>query len=342
MRAYKFGVIGLGAIGRRHLENLRQCGFEVVGAVRGQGPDVPIFDDMDALISQKKPAALVVASPNALHHEHVLCGLNAGCHILCEKPLGIDRTEVIEMAEAARNSGRALMGGFNLRFLPHTHRAIELVQEGAIGNILRVSGIWKQHRGIPGPGKWHTTKKMAGGGVLLDYGVHVLDIAWVIMGRPRPVSVSATLINLFTGRLHEYKAENIWNGPMNPSGIMDVEDGCKAIFRFENNAVLELDVAWASNEAKRGLEIILKGERGEMCWHKNGMLMLREDRNEPIPVKINTVYANMYQQFVGTVQGAPNPCSPDEMIIVAAMLDAAYASANTGSDEPVLIPENLK
>lgn len=328
MQPLRFGIVGLGTMGKIHLDRLRSSGMEVVGAVRGADHGLPVYPTLDGLLAKEAPDCLVIASPNALHREHVLRGLEAGCHILCDKPLGIRREDVGEMQQAAERHERVLMTGMNLRFLAHTRSAREHIRDNATGDLRRVTARWVQKRGIPGPGKWHTNRRLAGGGVLLDLGVHVLDTAWWILGRPRPVTVSASPRHLFTNRLADYRADKIWNGPVAADGIMDVEDGITAEFRFGNGCPLSLELAWASEKQPSGFELAFIGEKAELHWHKNGSLFLR-DGNGDRTMETTSSARNIYEAFARATRGAPNPVPPRDMMVIASMVDAAYASCST-------------
>lgn len=204
----------------------------------------PVYSELEALLRETRPDALVVTSPNALHREHVLAGLAAGCHVLCDKPLGINADEVRAMQAAAEAANRVLMTGMNLRFQAHSAVAKDAVASRDFGRPLHAEAEWMRRRGVPGPGKWPTDKRVSGGGALIDAGIHVLDLAWWLLGRPEPVTVSAIWTHLFAGRLDSYSARKIWNGPLNPDGHMDVEDGCFLLVRLKNGASLSLRTSW--------------------------------------------------------------------------------------------------
>lgn len=332
------GVVGLGCVGRRHCEQLAGLGHRVVGAVKrtppfGKDPclGIPVFDSLDGLLSHSRPDALVVASPNALHRGHVLAGLEAGCHVLCEKPLGVSGAEVREMAEAAALADRVLMGGMNLRFVPHFRAAGDVIAKGALGTVRHVQAAWVRRRGIPGPGKWHTDRSLAGGGALLDAGIHVLDVAWSFLGRPRPLRVSATMSGLFRGRLDAYEARKVWNGPVRRDGVMDVEDGCVALVRFEGGATLDLDVAWAVDGPESPFRVVARGDRAGLSWEKTGAVNVFIGEEPPRLVSA-VVGPSLHESFAQAVCGGANPCPPSDMLTLARIIDAAYASAERGGE----------
>ncbi len=275
------GIIGCGTVCRHHIEGFRDAGADIVGAVaRSQESrtriksdlSVPVFETADQLFSECSPDGVVVASPNHAHAAHTIAAIEAGCHVLCEKPMAMTSGEAQTMLQKSIDAGKCLMVALNLRFAEHTMIAAELSKKGSLGHIYHAKCGWIRQRSIPGIGKWFTSKELAGGGAMIDAGIHVLDVAWFLMGRPRPVSVSAGTRSLFGNKIDKYKSKKAWAGHSEHSDRMDVEDFCTAFIRFENGSTLQIEIAWAANAPETGFYCTLLGEEGGIAWDKRGKL----------------------------------------------------------------------
>src|SRR4029077_13107382 len=118
--------------------------------------------------------------------------LEAGKHVLCEKPPTLNAAEMKMLRNEETRRRLIYCFGRQFRFSTSMRAARALVQEGRLGKIYYAKGTFIRSRGIPvGVGNWFTEKKRAGGGALIDIGVHALDAVWYLMGTPRPVSVAA-------------------------------------------------------------------------------------------------------------------------------------------------------
>lgn len=186
------GVIGAGLIGSRRAAT----------AAEGPGSRLIAVSDIDAersahiagrygcrnvsdwrdLVADPDVSAVVVSTFNNSLCPITIAALEAGKHVLCEKPLGRNGQEGTAMVAAARRSGRVLKVGFNLRFHPALRRAHQLCAEGAIGDVYFVRGIYG-HGGRSGYDReWRGNAELAGGGELLDQGVHLVDLAQWFVG----------------------------------------------------------------------------------------------------------------------------------------------------------------
>src|SRR5690242_12029441 len=196
----KVGVIGCG-IGSFHLEGYAEEPRAKVIAIAGLedrcqelankfGVD-RVYRDYRELLADPDVQAVSIAVPNHLHREVTIAALRAGKDVLVEKPLAPTAAEGEEMVAMAEETGRILMIAFNRRGRHDAELVKNEVDAGRLGRIYHARAFWMRRSGIPGLGSWFTTKTLAGGGPLIDLGVHVLDLALWIMGNPRPVAVSA-------------------------------------------------------------------------------------------------------------------------------------------------------
>ncbi len=201
----RVGLIGVGGVcAMVHYPGLRIIpGVDIVGlcdadptllAQRGEEWEVGAqYGDVERMLSEVKPDAVVVATPNCEHKALVLGALGAGCHVLCEKPLELDVAETVEMYRAAERLGRRHMTAFTYRFVPGMRYLASLVREGALGEIyharLQRLQDWPDHSL-----GWRQYRAMAGSGQLADMALHRIDLAHDLLG---PItSVSGSMRNL--------------------------------------------------------------------------------------------------------------------------------------------------
>ena len=250
----RVGVIGCG-VGQLHLEGFAaDPRFEVV-AIAGLDESrcqhlakvhnvAKVYRDYQDLIADPDIDAVTVAVPNSLHVPDALAALEAGKHTMVEKPLAHTSREAQRLIDAAKASDRVLGVIFNRRGRHDVQLVKHEVDRGALGKIYHAKASWMRRSGIPGLGTWFTSKAVAGGGPLIDLGVHVLDMALWILGNPKPLSVSAATYSELGPR-----GRGQWLGgrfPYNPSEPYDVEDFATAFIRFEGGLTMQVDASWAA------------------------------------------------------------------------------------------------
>jgi predicted dehydrogenase len=254
--ALRVGIVGLG-IGRHHLRAYQQIpGVEVVAAadvdaerlqaVAGASGVPHLYEDYAPLVANEDVDAVSVCTPNYLHAPVTIAALEHGKHVLCEKPLARTVEEGRAMVAAAREAGRVLKVVFNHRERGDVQVLKRAIEAGTLGRIYHAKAWWLRRNGIPGLGSWFTSREMAGGGPLIDLGVHMLDMALYLLGEPRTRSVSAvTYAELGTrGRGGNVRAQK-----MAASDRYEVEDLASVFLRLEDNASLILETSWATYRA---------------------------------------------------------------------------------------------
>ncbi|HEY0607117.1 MAG TPA: Gfo/Idh/MocA family oxidoreductase [Herpetosiphonaceae bacterium] len=184
----------------------------------------------------------VVACPNYLHAPMSIAALEAGLHVLCEKPMATSSADAAAMRAAAIRANRELMIGFPNRFRPEVVALRQAVERGELGDIRSIRCGWLRRSGIPGSGTWFTNRALAGGGALTDLGSHVLDLAlWI--ARPGPVlDVSCTL-----DRTATMTAEGSWYVPSSSAetGVNDVEISASGFVVCSGSFNLFVETSWA-------------------------------------------------------------------------------------------------
>jgi predicted dehydrogenase len=270
---YRLGIIGAGSIGTLHAQAAESCGVQIAAIcdermeqaerLGGSHPGARLMKSLEELL-RSDVDAVVVALPNDLHHAAATTCMRAGKHVMLEKPMAISAALCDEILAAQQESGRYLQLSFVCRFAPAVARARAIIEAGTLGRIDHMRASLQRRRGIPGLGRWFTTRARSGGGVVIDLGVHLIDLAMHLAGRPQPARVSAACASMFGHPIERYMYEEMWAGPPQHDGVFDVEDSAVALIRFESSMTLGLSVAWAGNmlaAAQRdGIQIL--GDRG--------------------------------------------------------------------------------
>jgi predicted dehydrogenase len=202
MTRYRWGILGPGRIARTFAQGLESVDDAVLYAVgaRSQASaqafadkfGVPtVYDSYEALASDPQVDVIYIATPHTFHKEHTLLCLEHGKAVLCEKPFAVNAAEATQMIEAARGKGVFLMEAMWSRFLPHIRKTLELIQEGAIGEVRQLSADFGFRTEVNPQGRLFDPK--LGGGGLLDVGVYVVSLAHLLFGTPSEI---VTLANL--------------------------------------------------------------------------------------------------------------------------------------------------
>ncbi len=151
-----------------------------------------MWDDPQAMLLAVKPDVVSVCSPNRFHYEHTLMALEAGCHVMCEKPPAMTPEQAREMCDTARKQGKVLAYDFHHRFALDTQQLREQVTNGVLGEIYVTTARALRRCGVPGWGVF-TNKELQGGGPLIDIGIHMLDAAMYVLGFPAVKSVTTRI-----------------------------------------------------------------------------------------------------------------------------------------------------
>lgn len=251
----RVGVIGLG-MGSVHVDAFsRVPGVEVIALAGkeverrtqlGEQWGIPhLLDEWADLVALPDVDIVSIATPNSLHHPIALAALAAGKHVFCEKPLALDTEQAREMVAAAIEHDRVLEVAFNHRRRADVQYAKTYLEEVGIGRIYHSRASWKRRAGIPGLHSWFTSKRMSGGGALIDLGPHVLDSLLFLLGERRVVAVSAVAHGEL-GRAG-YGAMDRREQMAGDSGLFEVEDLASALFRFDDGSSATFEITWASH-----------------------------------------------------------------------------------------------
>jgi predicted dehydrogenase len=238
----RIGIVGLGKMGGIRAKTIRENSATIL--VSGSDPNPPAsgFDDMEILpdyrdVINSGVDAVFVCTPNCYIPDVVVAALNAGKHVFCEKPPGscMEDVERIVAAEK-RNGGMVLKVGFNHRYHFGIMEAKKIVESGKYGRILWVRGVYGKAVGSGNSKEWRHDPARAGGGILLDQGIHMLD-----------------LFRYFCGEFSEIKSmctTAFWDFPM--------EDNAFALLRNEAGCIAMLHSSFTQWKHRFTLEIYMQ------------------------------------------------------------------------------------
>jgi len=290
------------------------------------------YTDYDRMLAEEKPDIVSVAAPNFLHLPFTVKALEAGAHVLVEKPMARNSAEAQEMLECAKRCGKKLMIHFNQRFQKEVLALKQVIDDGKLGEIYFIRTAWKRRRGVPWWYPLASGKETCGGGALVDLGVHVLDRTMWLCGFPEPEWVLGNTFNKLSREEAAQKGINF-----------ELEDMAVAMFRMKNGAMLELEASWASNRENEAVMTRLYGTKGgallesvvnpeksvttKLFLEENGVLSDYElyDIAKDMPP------GNVRQAFIdAVVNDTEVPCTPAQGVMINRMLDLVYESAKTG------------
>jgi predicted dehydrogenase len=350
----RFGIIGAGAIATRgHIPSLQSIpGVEIVGIcdtnierARAAAAKFGIpnaYGDLQEIVSHPGIDAVTIGVPNAFHAPAAIAALEAGKHVVCEKPLATSVADGEAMVAAARRSGRVLAVNMSSRPRPEFQVMRQAVQEGRLGTVTYALARMIRRNGIPGFGSWFTRKDMAGGGATMDIGVHMLDVVLWMLGFPEVRAVRGE-IQAVHGP-HE-RGLGSWGVDRVAGGTFDVDDLAAIHLRLANGGLATIEVAWAF-QGRNELRVQLAGDQGgadffpDLYGKETPLRFFRDEGDLPVEitpvmpeVEWGVAWAQGFVRFVEAVHGTGQPLATgDEGLAVLRLLDAAYRSAAEGRE----------
>lgn len=215
--------------------------------------------DYHELLNKKDLDIVSVCTPNNLHASISIDFMRAGKDVLCEKPAAVTYKEALRMKQCAEECGRVLLIGVCNRYATGVNRIKSHIDAGELGNVYHVYISFRAFRSIPGLGGAFTNKSVSGGGVLIDWGVHFIDLVMYCLGNPKPITVSGQAFCKLGRDISDYTCTRMWAGPRKVDGVYDVEDSVSGFIRT-TGAALNLHGAWAQNIGEREMFIDFMGD----------------------------------------------------------------------------------
>ncbi|MFF2753341.1 Gfo/Idh/MocA family protein [Psychrobacillus sp. NPDC058041] len=270
MKNLKVCIIGTGSISDFHFKSYANNPevtlhgvFDYVterAAQKAEQYGIPqVYQSLNEVFEDPEIDAVSICTWNNTHAEISIAALNGGKHVLVEKPLSLNVEEALRVQEAVEKSGKVFQVGFVRRFATNTKVLKSFIDTDKLGEIYYAKASCL--RRIGNPGGWFADKERSGGGPLIDLGVHVIDICWYLMGRPKVKSISGNTYNNLGNRgnvenLRFYKAADY------DKSKNTVEDLANALITFENGASLSVDVSFTLHAKKDDISVKLFGTKG--------------------------------------------------------------------------------
>ncbi|MFD2706677.1 Gfo/Idh/MocA family protein [Salibacterium lacus] len=340
MSQLKIGFIGVGAIARdRHIPSFSHTEGVELTAVQDVNEEraYKVASDFEIPHVVKEYTelftmvdAVTISTPNKFHSEIAAAALDAGVHVLCEKPMAMSTAECEAMIEAADRNNRHLSIGYHYRYTPEAKVAKELMENGEIGApfVTRVQAM--RRRKVPGWGVF-TNKDLQGGGSLIDFGCHLLDLALWLLDDPKPVEVIGKTYN----RLSKTPGlVNDW-GSIDPE-TFNVDDHVTSYITFENGLSMQFECSWAANIKEDHTTLSISGVDGgmdvyplELYQAKYGTL---QDTKVRLPEEELSPELAQAKNFVDCCLGKAEPVvTAEQALNVSQLMEAIYQSSETGS-----------
>ncbi|MEK8129312.1 Gfo/Idh/MocA family oxidoreductase [Paenibacillus filicis] len=344
----RIGIIGAGNIGHVHMREFsklaEQCEITTLTDMylplaeqRAQEFGIPhVVSTPEEVIHSPHVDAVIIGVPNQFHAQLAVAALEAGKHVLVEKPMALNGQAARQIWEASQRSDRKLMVAHQMRWEAVPMMIRQQVERGELGRIYTAKTGWFRRKGIPGWGTWFTRMDQSGGGPLIDIGVHMLDLALFLMGNPKPVSVFGSTYDEFGPKR---KGIGTWGKP-DWSGVYDVEDLATALIKMEDGSTLTLEVSWAVHMDTDNTPFVhLMGTEGGATYRGASGKLLMEKFDRPLETLLSRPEDDegerlrLSRHFLECIRENKEPISPTLSGLTSNLvLDAIYESSRTGHE----------
>ncbi len=324
----RVGVVGAGAIAQiAHLPVLRKLrGVQVVGICDNDGPKAralaarfetgAAYDDIEELLELAKVDAVVICTPNHLHEAHAVSALAAGAHVLVERPLALTAAGATRVVKAAEGYGRTLLVAMNNRFRADVQAVRRFLKGGELGPLSTIRCGWQVFRQAHHTLGWRSRRAESGGGVMVDLGLPILDLALWLAGNPRVERVSASLDRTPAGK--------------------PVDEVAGALLFCEGGLSIFCDVSWRHVGEGERTWLDIQGEKGSASI--SPLRVFKELHGTPVDVTptgaaghenpFSASYRSEWAYFLAGVRGEIRVTPPDDQLQLHKVLEAIYRSAD--------------
>lgn len=345
----KIGMIGTGSIAHEHIQAYQKMDNVELVAFCDINPSQlnhmadrygisETYSSKEALLASADIDAVSVCTWNAAHAECAIAALNAGKHVLCEKPMATSVADALAMEAAAKKNGKLLMIGFVRRFGNDAQIVTDFRDKDFFGDIYYGKATYLRRNG--NPGGWFGDKSRSGGGPLIDLGVHVIDLLNYLMGQPKPISVYGATFQKLFNRPDSKDTVAYSSSTTDEKDICDVEDLASAMIRFADGSVVSIEASFSLNLKEDQGKIELFGTKGgaslapqlELYTDINGY-MTDIQLKTPTALDMNGLFYNEVAHFVDCVLNNTECLTPAaDGVTIMRILDAIYQSAETGHE----------
>lgn len=321
----RVGVVGTGAVSQLvHLPILRdRPDVDVLAvadqdeakarAIAGRFGVTRVLDD-EALFGDGDIEAVLICTPNHLHEQQAVAALEAGLHVLVERPMALTAEGCRRVLEAARSSRRIVAVGMSHRYRPDVSAMRGFVHGGELGEVFAARVAWMNRRVNVPRTTWRQRPEEAGGGAFMDLGVQSLDLGLWLLGQPRITRVSAVMTQ----------------------GEFEVEDACTALLETEDGVALTVEVSWNFNapEDRHFARVLGSEGSGSLppleVFKQLGGRPMDVTPKQPRPSGANP-YMNAYRReidhFLRAARGVGTAPTPEDQIHLMEVVEAVYRSA---------------
>ena len=353
-RTVKVGIIGCGGIGQnKHMpslhkiENVQLVAFCDLVLERAQmckekfgTPDAFVCTDYKQLLAIEDIEVVHVLTPNREHAEISIAALNAGKHVMCEKPMAKTAEGAKQMCEAAKASGKKLAIGYQHRMKPQAQYAKEYIDSGALGEIYYANCYAIRRRGTPNWGVFLDAEAQ-GGGPIIDIATHSLDLTLYLMNNYEPEMV--------VGKTHKGldhpEAGNIWGD--NGVSTTPLEESACAFIRMKNGATIMLETSWSLNtdEPIQEGSCVLCGSKAGISLKNNELRINKVELGRQVVTNVDCsaggvafydgasmtpAEAEARAWIDAIVNDTEQVVLPEQAMVVSQILEAIYVSSETG------------
>lgn len=346
MKKWRIGIVGAGNIAQSaHLpayEKLRDraeivaiADLDVERAEKAAAKfGIPAaYDSAEALLAGTDVDCIDICTWNNGHAPVTIAAARAGKHILCEKPMADSLENALAMERAVQENGVKFMVAVVTRYSTEAQTAHAMQENGSLGDVYFARTAYTRRRGTPMG--WFTNTSKSGGGPVIDIGVHCIDRTWFLMGRPKPVSVTAAT----SYAIGDYKTRGVdrWLAFSGADSVFDTEDSAAAFIRFENGAVMNAEISWAQNAPPESY-VRLYGTKAGITF--DPLTVYGENDAGFLSDSIVTcggngedIFENEIVWFLDSLDGKKEILSPaSDGVAVQRILDGIYRSAKLGRE----------
>ena len=288
--------------------------------------------DYHQVLADPEIEAVSVCTPNNMHARISIDALRAGKNVLCEKPAARTYAEALEMQKAQHETGKVLNIGVVNRFNDSVNLIKKYIDDGRLGEVYHVYVSFRAHRSIPGLGGAFTTKALSGGGSLIDWGVHFLDLIFYCVGQPKIKTVSAQAYSVLGKAMEGYVYESMWAGPPKYDGVYDVDDMITGLIRTEGPTI-SVNGCWAQNLDENATFVEFLGDKGGIKLQYGGNFKLYSTKNGMLTetsfqYQTTNMYNNEVRSFlINAPKGIKTKANIDYALVTSQVMDMMYQSS---------------
>ena len=313
----KAGIIGCGGISQAHAEGYRKGGkaelvaFYDVDEQRAEdyaekygGKAYPTAEDM---LNNNNLDAVSICTPPSSHEKYTCLALQNRINVCCEKPLAHTSKSAKAMCKCAEESGKLLVTAYKFRFFPNVLWAKNLIDSGMVGSVVFARNIFASQ--IDMSERWFSKKEISGGGVMLDNGVHSIDLLRFLFG----------------------EVQGIFAVTKNAGKPLEVEDSCRLMLNMSTGMWASVDLSWVAGQSRNILEV--NGTKGliELWWNGGTFTPASGDQKQFVPpedpVKADPFAAEL-DWFLDCIEGKKAPrATAEDGLRALEVIDKAYASS---------------